>query len=79
MPISKTMTMEELVRTLPQAVTYLMQAGITCIACGEPVWGTVEEAARQKGFTDEQIDQVVSDLRRLAQDTEGGHGLARDN
>jgi len=64
--ISKDILIEELLEIVPEAVGYLMKNGIKCIACGEPVWGTVEEAARQKGFSDQDIDRFVSDLRKLA-------------
>jgi hypothetical protein len=39
-----------------------MHKGIKCIACGEPVWGTLEEAAREKGFNDEEIGEVLDEL-----------------
>jgi len=37
-----------LVDILPASVNYLPKKGIKCIACGEPIWGTFEEAAREK-------------------------------
>lgn len=36
-----------LVDILPASVNYLPKKGIKCIACGEPIWGTLEEAARE--------------------------------
>ncbi|NIR53173.1 DUF1858 domain-containing protein, partial [candidate division KSB1 bacterium] len=42
--IRKDTTIEELVRAHPESVRYLMEKGIKCIACGEPIWGTLEEA-----------------------------------
>ena len=62
MEISKEITIEELVRIYPESVKYLMDKGIKCIACGEPIWGTLEEAAQEKGFNDSEIDQFVKDL-----------------
>ncbi|MFO7893681.1 MAG: hypothetical protein R6U63_08105 [Longimicrobiales bacterium] len=56
---------EELVEILPEAVSYLMEKGVQCIACGAPIWGTLEEAARSKGFSDAEIDAMVADLRAL--------------
>lgn len=63
--IDKTITIEELVNQIPEAVRYLMQKGIKCIACGEPIWGTLESAAKEKGFTEEQIETFVKDLNEL--------------
>jgi methionine synthase II (cobalamin-independent) len=65
MEITRDTTIEELVNLLPAAVRYLMEKGIRCIACGEPIWGTVESAAREKGFDDEGIDRIVAELNEL--------------
>ncbi len=50
--IARDISIEDLIRRVPSAVGYLMEKGIKCIACGEPIWGTLESAARDKGFTD---------------------------
>lgn len=65
MIVTKSIIIEELVEQLPGAVRYLQERGITCIACGEPIWGTLEEAAIKKGFTDHEIDQIVADLNKI--------------
>jgi methionine synthase II (cobalamin-independent) len=64
--ISKDTTIEDLVAAVPAAIAYLRDKGVRCILCGEPVWGTLEQAARHKGKDDEQIAQIVSDLNTLA-------------
>ena len=46
--VTKDTTIEELVESVPGAVKYLMEQGIRCIICGEPIWGTLEEAAEEK-------------------------------
>lgn len=63
--IDKDITIEDLVETIPGSVRYLMEQGIKCIACGEPIWGTLEEAAKEKGFNDEDIRKFVNDLNNL--------------
>ncbi len=65
MAISKYITIEELVEQVPESVSYLRQKGITCIICGEPVWGTLYELASQKGYADEEIDVMVEEIGRL--------------
>mgnify|MGYP000361092145 CR=1 FL=1 len=65
MDVTKEITIEDLVRLKVDAVTYLADRGIKCIACGEPIWGTLEEAAREKGFSDEEIEGFVRDLNAL--------------
>jgi len=57
---------EDLVRDYPFSVRYLMEHGIKCIACGEPVWGTLAEAAREKGYGDAEILRFVDEMNQLA-------------
>lgn len=64
--IAKDILIEELIRELPAAVGYLMDKGVKCIACGEPIWGTLENAAREKGFSEEQIDNIVVEINLLS-------------
>ncbi len=63
--VTRQISIEQLVDQVPGAVKYLMEKGIKCIACGEPVWGTLEENAKLKGFTDEQINVFVNDLNLM--------------
>ncbi len=65
MQITKDITIAELINEKPVSVKYLMDKGIKCIACGEPVWGTLESASKNKGFRDEDIEQFVKDLNEL--------------
>ena len=51
-PIEPDVTIEELVREHPEAVAVLRRFGVVCIQCGEPVWGTLREAAAEKGIRD---------------------------
>jgi methionine synthase II (cobalamin-independent) len=67
MKIDKTILIEDLVKVLPKSVSYLMKKNIKCLACGEPMWGTLEAAAKKKGFSDEEIDTFVEDLNQLAE------------
>lgn len=64
--IHKDMEIEELVTNYPFSVKYLMEQGIRCIACGEPIWGTLEEAAKEKGFDDNAIQGFVEEMNTLA-------------
>ncbi len=59
-------TIEEIVSNYPGLVRPLMEFGIKCIACGEPVWGTLEENAREKGILN--LDEIVAELNRMAND-----------
>ncbi len=63
--INEKISIEELLEILPAAVTYLSQKGIKCVACGEPIWGTLEDAAHEKGYGDCEIQGFVEDLNKL--------------
>jgi hypothetical protein len=65
MDITKSITIEDLVARKVASVHYLADKGIKCIACGEPIWGTLEEAAKAKGFSDEDVEGFVRDLNGL--------------
>jgi len=57
---------EDLVEHYPFAVRYMAEQGIRCIACGEAIWGTLEEACQEKDMNDERIDQIVKELIQLS-------------
>lgn len=63
--INKEIEIEELVKILPEAVTYLMEKGIRCLRCGEPIWGSLENAAKEKGFSDTEIENFTNELNQL--------------
>jgi hypothetical protein len=65
--ITKDTTIEELINMIPTAATYLSEQGIRCIRCGEPIWGTLGEAAEEKSYSTEQIEIFVQDLNNLLQ------------
>ena len=63
--ITKEILIEDLVNKVPQSVDYLMNKGIVCIRCGEPVWGTLEDAAKAKDFEEEEIQNIVEELNKI--------------
>ncbi len=63
--ITKEIEIEDLVRKIPQSVNYLMEKGIRCLRCGEPIWGTLESASKEKGFNETDINIFVKDLNNL--------------
>ena len=63
--ITKEIEIEDLVKIIPNSVVYLMEKGIKCLRCGEPIWGSLESAAKEKGFSDLEISKFVADLNKL--------------
>lgn len=72
MEITKDITIEDLIEEKPAAIDYLKDKGIRCIRCGEPIWGTLEEAAEEKGFEAKDIEGFVEDLKALTDESNPG-------
>jgi len=65
MSIAKDIQIEDLIEILPQAVSYLREKGIVCVVCGEPVWGSLNDLATQKGLSEDKIEQIVKELKLM--------------
>ena len=65
MKITKDIEIEDLVKILPEAVSYLRVEGIRCLRCGEPIWGSLEDAAKEKGFGDKDVEKFVKELNEM--------------
>ncbi len=61
--IDKNIYIEDLVREYPEVISPLADLGIICIACGEPVWGTLEELVDKKGLYN--LDQILEKLNKI--------------
>lgn len=60
--IKKTDYIEDLLEDYDGISRHLMKKGVVCIQCGEPVWGTLEEAVEAKGLN---VDEIVAELNRI--------------
>lgn len=65
MTVTKDTTIEDIVDDIKGGMEYLMKQGIRCVVCGEAIWGSLKEAALEKGFDQEQINVFVDDLNQL--------------
>lgn len=63
--INKDILIEDLVQACPGSIGYLLGKGIPCIVCGEPLWGTLAEAARSKGLSEDDINTLTEELIML--------------
>ena len=63
--IDKNITIEDLVNLIPDSISYMSKKGIKCLACGEPIWGTLKSECKAKGFSDADIDKFVDDLNNM--------------
>ncbi|GJQ63720.1 MAG: hypothetical protein SCALA702_27730 [Melioribacteraceae bacterium] len=64
--ITKDIEIEDLVNILPESVVYLKDNGIRCLRCGEPIWGSLESAAKEKGYGDDDVTRFVDELNVMA-------------
>jgi len=74
MKITKDISIEELTEVVPESVKYLMEEGIRCIVCGEPIWGTLEEAVMEKGFNEDDLTRFVNELQAITDNSKGKTG-----
>ncbi|GAB4169862.1 MAG: hypothetical protein Kow00108_03710 [Calditrichia bacterium] len=58
-------TIEEIVERYPELIKPLREFGIKCIVCGEPIWGTLHENAREKQIPEEKFEQILRELNRI--------------
>ena len=63
--ITKNIPIEELIDKYPLSVNYLMKQGIKCVVCGESIWGTLEDATKEKGFSDLDLNKIIGKLNEL--------------
>jgi methionine synthase II (cobalamin-independent) len=63
--IDTAITIEEIVREYPELIRPLREYGIKCVACGEPIWGTLEENANIKGI--QNLEKIIDQLNKRLQ------------
>jgi iron-sulfur cluster repair protein YtfE (RIC family) len=59
--IDPDISVEDLVRQIPEASAILRRFGIVCIQCGEPVWGTLRQAAAERGIF--ELSEILDALQ----------------
>lgn len=60
--ISPDLDVEELIERHPRAVGFLMDRGIVCMKCGEPVWGSLGDLISKKGL---DVTKTIEDLKKF--------------
>lgn len=63
MELKPDILIEDLVENFPGSVGILREHHLVCIRCGEAVWGTLEELAKSKNLTDEEIQQILDEIK----------------
>jgi methionine synthase II (cobalamin-independent) len=60
--IKKTDFIEDLLEEYDGINGHLMKKGVVCIQCGEPVWGTLEDAIKAKGL---DVNRIITELNEI--------------
>ena len=63
--IEATTTIEDIVKDYPELIRPLREYGIKCVACGEPLWGTLEENANDRGINN--LETIIKQLNKIIQ------------
>ena len=53
---------EDLIKSHPTLIGFLVHKGLPCVVCGEAFWGTLEELARSRGWSEEQVGALVREF-----------------
>jgi methionine synthase II (cobalamin-independent) len=64
---------EDLVNDYPEVVSPLAKMGIVCIACGEPVWGTLNELINSKGL--DNSEEIIEELNKIIKEINSAEQL----
>lgn len=52
---------EDALRLHPRLAALLLERGVVCVRCGEPVWGTLGETIAKKGLA---VEPLLRELER---------------
>ncbi len=58
---------EDIVLKYPETVNVFFKYGIPAIACGEPIWGTIEENVEKYGV--KSVEKLLKELNKKAEET----------
>jgi methionine synthase II (cobalamin-independent) len=61
--ITENSLIEEIVDAYPELIRPLRERGIVCIRCGEPIWGTLKQAAEDKSI--ENLGEIIKEMNRI--------------
>lgn len=65
MEITEDTYIEELLQSRPEVQRLLLDEGVRCVCCGEPVWSNLGELLRGHGKNDKDIKRLVKRINEL--------------
>lgn len=64
-PITRAMRVQDILTLLPHAEPLLAEYGLHCVGCAGSAFETLEEGYLSHGFTEDKLDDLVTDLNEL--------------
>src|SRR3989338_7448225 len=58
-PITKELTLGDLVKKYPTSLNVFLSYGMPCIGCSVPIWMTIAEAGKELGIDNASVDKMV--------------------
>ena len=68
--ITKNTPAEYLINSSPQVLNYMIRKGICGIRCAFPLTETLEQLAKEKNFSDSEINKIIIELNSLIKQLE---------
>lgn len=65
MEITWDITIEDLVANCEEAIKICLKYGLSCIACGEPIWGTLGDIVEDAGIKDKE--KLLEELKQACE------------
>ncbi len=78
MKVTKDMTIGDIIKNHPEAIEVMLSYGLHCVGCAVQYWETLEGGCKGHGFSDEKINQLVSEIN-AALIVEKGEFIATSN
>ncbi|MCU7495384.1 MAG: DUF1858 domain-containing protein [Ignavibacteria bacterium] len=64
--VDKNYLIVEILRMIPSSLPYLMKKGLCGLGCIETDSGSLETVAKRKGFSDQEIEDIIEEINRLS-------------
>lgn len=77
--ITKNTPAENLINSSPHVLNYMIRKGICGIRCAFPLTGTLEQLAKEKNFSDPEIDKIINELNCLNEQLESNETALMHN
>ncbi|MCT4591794.1 MAG: DUF1858 domain-containing protein [Candidatus Gracilibacteria bacterium] len=74
MPVTKEMTISEIISRYPESVDIFFDFGMGCVGCPASAMENVEDGARKHGLTDDEIADLMDMLNEIAESREAEEG-----